>query len=390
MRKIICPAALLTLGVVVALWFCGIPKQPDQDAGNMAHHPLEQQPLRTPSTETDEKFDANNKESEKAVRPRVYKPKSLQVGEGGATVVEIDHGLKPVRLLNWERYSDDVQKGKRKGAIGAITLRVVDTEGIPVTGAKLFGGFWNNSPDDPPATGTSDENGEISLEHVCTGDLNFSITKKGYYASAFRYWFFKTGFDCAKDGRWLPWNPIVEVTLKEKKNPVEMIGQDRLLLAFPMRQTAGFDLEVGDLVAPLGNGKDSDVSFWFDSWQSFNPYCYSNRFVVTAGKNCEIVTMGKDSFSNFKFAYAPPDSGWVSGLTLGMVRTEDKISSDVSLGKGEYWVVAVPRRDKKRFAVISDFEFGGSDRGTNYCGVLLSYYLNPNPDDANLENKNIR
>jgi hypothetical protein len=56
-----------------------------------------------------------------------------------------------------ERYSDDVEKGKRQGAMGAITLRVVDTTGTPVEGAELFGGFWTNNPDDTPVTGISDE-----------------------------------------------------------------------------------------------------------------------------------------------------------------------------------------------------------------------------------------
>jgi hypothetical protein len=213
------------------------------------------------------------------------------------------------------------------------------------------------------------------------------VIKPGFYKSNVTYWFFKNYFDCVKDGRWIPWNPTVEVVLKEIRNPVKMIKNSGLLLAFPMRENVGFDLEVGDVVAPFGAGKESDVSFCFDSWQHFNPYCYSNRFVITAGNGGSIATAHKDSFSDFKFAYAPPDSGWVSDLTLGMVRTKDKILSNVALGKEEYWVVAVRRGERKRFAVVSDFDFGGSGQGTNDCGVLLSYYLNPNPGDANLEIK---
>ena len=59
--------------------------------------------------------------------------------------------------------------------------------------------------------------------------------------------------------------------------------------------------------------------------------------------------------------------------------------SNVTLDKDKYWVIATQRENNTRFAVISDFEFGGSGRGTNECGVLLSYYLNPNPGDTNLE-----
>ncbi len=312
----------------------------------------------------------------------VYKPKSLQKGQGSETVVEIEHGLSR-QLVN----TPEMRRGVDRGLLGAITLRVVDSNGRPVQGAEIYGGCWNYDRNNPPATGLTDEKGEIHFERNCAGDFNFSITKDGFYKTRLRYWFFKNGYDCAKDGRWLPWNPTVEIVLKEKRNPVSMQRKDRLWLTFPRHQTVGFDVETGDLVEPFGKGKVSDLSFWFDSWQYAEPYCYSNSFVVTAENGTTIAAMRKDSFSDFKFAYAPPDSGWVSDLTLGMVRTKDKILSNVALGKEEYWVVAVRRGERKRFAVVSDFEFGGSDRGTNYCGVLLSYYLNPNPGDTNLEIK---
>jgi len=273
------------------------------------------------------------------------------------------------------------------GAKAKITLRVADSKGVPVADALVGGGFYNHDEKGHDFKERTNEKGEVTLEDTCVGDLNFGVMKDGYYSTGTTYWFFKNYFDCVKDGRWIPWNPTVEIVLKEMRNPIKMIKNNSLLLAFPMRENVGFDLEVGDVVAPFGAGKESDVSFYFDSWQHFNPYCYSNRFVITVGNGGSIATAHEDSFSAFKFAYAPPDSGWASDLTLGMVRTKDKILRDVSLGKEEYWVVAVRRGDKKRFAVVSDFEFGGSDRGTNYCGVLLSYYLNPNPGDTNLEIK---
>jgi len=312
----------------------------------------------------------------------VYKPKSLQKGQGSETVVEIEHGLSR-QLVN----TPEMRRGVDRGLLGAITLRVVDSNGCPVQGAEIYGGFWNYDRNNPPATGLTDEKGEIHFERNCAGDFNFSITKDGFYKTRLRYWFFKNGYDCAKDGRWLPWNPTVEIVLKEKRNPISMQRKDRLWLTFPKHQTVGFDVETGDLVEPFGTGKVADMSFWFDSWQYTEPYCYSNCFVVTAESGATIAAMRKDSFSDFKFAYAPPDSGWVSDLTLGMVRTKDKILSNAALGKEEYWVVAVRRGDIKRFAVISDFDFGGSGQGTNDCGVLLSYYLNPNAGDTNLEIK---
>jgi hypothetical protein len=48
------------------------------------------------------------------------------------------------------------------------------------------------------------------------------VIKPGFYKSNVTYWFFKNYFDCVKDGRWIPWNPTVEVVLKEIRNPIKM------------------------------------------------------------------------------------------------------------------------------------------------------------------------
>ncbi len=169
------------------------------------------------------------------------------------------------------------------GAKAKITLRVVDSKGAPVADALVGGGFYNHDEKGHDFKERANEKGEVTLEDTCVGDLNFGVMKDGYYSTGTTYWFFKNYFDCVKDGRWIPWNPTVEIVLKEILNPTKMIKKCGLLLAFPMREKVGFDFEVGDVVAPFGTGKESDVLFNFDSWQNFNPYCYSNRFVLIAG-----------------------------------------------------------------------------------------------------------
>ncbi|HON47466.1 MAG TPA: Ig-like domain-containing protein [Kiritimatiellia bacterium] len=383
MRKLACLVLVLIFAGIIVLYFQRQDNSAAVSIEEIEHAPFSPPSQRMRATNSVKNVSGASLTGQQAnVGAGVYKPKSLQKGQGSETVVEIEHGLSR-QLVN----TPEMRRGVDRGLLGAITLRVVDSNGRPVQGAEIYGGCWNYDRNNPPATGLTDEKGEIHFERNCAGDFNFSITKDGFYKTRLRYWFFKNGYDCAKDGRWLPWNPTVEIVLKEKRNPVSMQRKDRLWLTFPKHQTVGFDVETGDLVEPFGTGKVADLSFWFDSWQYTEPYCYSNCFVVTAESGATIAAMRKDSFSDFKFAYAPPDSGWVSDLTLGMVRTKDKILSNVALGKEEYWVVAVRRGERKRFAVVSDFEFGGSDRGTNYCGVLLSYYLNPNPGDTNLEIK---
>lgn len=272
MKKIMCAVAVLFFLILLGLFVSRSKKWTATNAGHTARHPTG----RIPALERNKKDNERTGEIKQAsIQSKVYKPISLKLGEGAATIIEIDHELKPIDLVAGDKYSEDVKKGERQGAMAAITLRVVDSSGVPVPGAELYGGFWNHDKDDPAATGMSDINGEIALVHNCTGDFNFSITK--------------------------------------------------------------------------------------------------------------------DTFSTFKFAYAPPDSGWSPSLELGMVMAGDRVTRNVFLGKDEYWVVDVrDRPGGRQFAVVSDFEYGGSDRGTNYCGVLLSYYLNPNPDDHNLESTDRR
>ena len=76
----------------------------------------------------------------------------------------------------------------------------------------------------------------------------------------------------------------------------------------------------------------------------------------------------------------------MQGAELGLVRTYDKILSDVSLKENEYWVVKThDKLGNQRFGIISGFSFGGSDKGTNFCGVGISFIFNKSPNSRNLE-----
>jgi len=57
-----------------------------------------------------------------------------------------------------------------------------------------------------------------------TGDLNYWITKDGYYKTEGGYWFYPGPERSVKDGRWQPWNPTNTVVLKEIRNPVPMFA----------------------------------------------------------------------------------------------------------------------------------------------------------------------
>jgi len=87
------------------------------------------------------------------------------------------------------------------GAKAKITLRVVDSKGVPVADALVGGGFYNHDEKGHDFKERANEKGEVTLEDTCVGDLNFGVMKDGYYSTGTTYWFFKNYFDCVKDGR---------------------------------------------------------------------------------------------------------------------------------------------------------------------------------------------
>ena len=309
-----------------------------------------------------------------------YRLRNMQYGR--MDIYDFAHGL-PELAHPWDR-TEEHEKAMRHGARGKVTLHVVDSTGKSVANANVIGGFeLENSA--RALSANTDKDGLAEMEGKSNGESAFTVTKDGYYQTFFMYYFTKRGLDCVKDGRWLPWDPVLEVVLKEERNPEKMIVANKSL-AFPKGQTVGFDFEVGDLVSPYGNGMSSDISFWFEQSIQKTPYWYSNNIVVSACDGGSIATLQKDSFSQFQFAYEAPRDGWMQGAELGLVRTYDKILSDVSLKENEYWVVKThDKLGNQRFGIISGFSFGGSDKGTNFCGVGISFIFNKSPNSRNLE-----
>jgi hypothetical protein len=99
--------------------------------------------LVTGSTAT-EKVNVAVQRHEKSDRMDILKPENIRIGAGGTTVLEIEHGLKKVDFLSGETYTEAVLDAQQKGAQGAITLYIVDSQGHPVSAATVKGAFWNH------------------------------------------------------------------------------------------------------------------------------------------------------------------------------------------------------------------------------------------------------
>lgn len=170
----------------------------------------------------------------------IDRPKTQGKQSSVLTDYEIDYEYPPETPVGMQ----EIQHAISHGAVGKITLRVVDSVGLPVEQANIYAWFYNGSLDKKIETSTDFE-GFASLEAKNKGYVQFTITKKGYYSTGWRYWFIQRFCDTIQSNRWIPWNPTLEVVLKEKRNPQKMVSYQNTFRgkSFPNNQKIGFDLE---------------------------------------------------------------------------------------------------------------------------------------------------
>ncbi|MFA7054486.1 MAG: hypothetical protein WC328_15845 [Kiritimatiellia bacterium] len=282
------------------------------------------------------------------------------------------------------------------GAKAKITLRVADSKGVPVADALVGGGFYNHDEKGHDFKERTNEKGEVTLEGTCVGDLNFGVMKDGYYSTETTYWFFKNYFDCVKDGRWIPWNPTVEIMLKEIRNPVPLYTR-RVEALLPKGQEIGFDCLEGDFIIPFGKGENADFYMTYESVIPSNAvtlYDWSfltNSLSLVATESGGFITHKKDSFSKMAAQYEAPETGYTSVVGYEMRRTHDKIFVNEKLNESEYlfFKTRVRRkpdgREEACYGKVYELVFGEYYAETNKAKISMAYYFNPTQNDRNLE-----
>lgn len=280
------------------------------------------------------------------------------------------------------------------GAKAKITLRVADSKGVPVADALVGGGFYNHDEKGHDFKERTNEKGEVTLEDTCVGDLNFGVMKDGYYSTETTYWFFKNYFDCVKDGRWIPWNPTVEIVLKEIRKPIQMTIKS-IDLNLPLKNTEyGVDLLMGELVSPDGKGQVADILIkcWGD--KSFPPSRnFTNELlIVSASAEGGFIRKGKDKWSELVSDYEAPETGYSADFQLSTKRSAEKIFENIELSEPDYLIFKLTRGsdsgDGKHSwygKIYGPLIYGITTNDREGAGVKFTYYLNPTPDDRNIE-----
>ena len=303
-------------------------------------------------------------------------------------------------LLFIAMYSSAQQVSERPGA--QITFHVTKDDGKPVQGATVIVSTFHHA--DPgetfgpgvsaSATGITDENGTatVSIQSL-TGEIRYHVKDQaGFYRDEGNDYRFKD----EKENKWQPWNPAIDIVFKPVIKPVPMYARkmgETVPLTIPaVAKPVGFDLIVGDWVAPYGKGNISDLVFTFT--ESIPLVDIRKPFDVTLsisfsnkGDGIQSVFVPINVGSLLRLPRYAPENGYVPALVRQTGRpTEDKPINSSNREDQNYFVrvrTIMDERGNIKSALYGkidgDIEFWGNHR------IRFNYYLNPNANDRNME-----
>jgi hypothetical protein len=284
-----------------------------------------------------------------------------------------------------------------------VTVRVIDQDSKEVAGAFVgIAGTVTGSVGSFKKE-TSDTHGVCQAQFKSKGEISVTAEKHGWYRSeywkAYSYLAEPHAFEKAiAAGRWTPWNPVVEVLLKRVINPIPMYSR-AIETTVPVDSAeVGFDLESSDWVAPYGAGTASDVVFRVDRIvQSDRDYSatlavsFSNK-----GDGIRAFQAAEHEGSVLKSPHIAPEDGYLSAKVWRQSRNPGRRGGSDNFVEDE-------RKDQNYFfRVRTVLGEAGQTKSALYgkiysdirlyvgtkvpkAGIGFTYYLNPTPNDRNVE-----
>lgn len=285
-----------------------------------------------------------------------------------------------------------------------VTIKAFDEDGTPIedVNVKVFfklEGYKSNTDE-----GRTNENGEFEASGSTTQYVGgCSLVKEGFYKGFCGNYNERsfTGISGIKGfRRWQPWNPTITIKLKRIKNPIPLyvrdIRQNLITGEFPVimpENEAGFDLIASDWVAPYGSGVHADIVFQLDK---NHPADNNFRDVLTVrfpnnGDGIQSYDTPEDNASVFKMPYHAPDGGYEEAIELEYENVPGKIFVNPFARNKNYFFRIRTQIDEDGNVVSAlygkiegSIKFGAPTR-LRTAWLEWNYFLNPTPNDTNLE-----
>ena len=274
------------------------------------------------------------------------------------------------------------QMFRNGGALGRVTLRVVDDKGIPVEGAHVVTGF-EGTPKFTSISGDTNKEGTIVCEGRSIAHMTLTIDKEGYYKTGKEHDFIRNApsrEEAIVSGKWMPWNPTVIITLKKIRNPVPMYVKDVRAENVPCDRPFGFDLQRGEPVVPPSRGAVADITFNIEVDPRYGrDTCTAGMSFTNEGDG--ILLLDRDPWSEFFFAYEAPEDGYQKGVDANSLEELQKLAQREN--RQQYFVLRVRSKTdpsgviRGTYAKMWTTVSVGKDR-LGKCWLSFSYWYNPN------------
>jgi hypothetical protein len=292
------------------------------------------------------------------------------------------------------------------GQEAKVTVHVTDENGIAVSNSQAVAQFQNAlKPGEGQGTGRptevrglTDTNGLCVLTGNGTdGSVGVGILKDGYYYGNAEVSF--TNGDHILN-RWLPWNPTVEVIIQKKGVQVPMYARKVNEVKIPTEnQPVGFDLMVGDWVAPYGKGATSDLLIKFESKpQPEVPPREIRPFDVTLtlsfsneGDGIQSVFVPQHVHTGLRLPRQAPAGGYEPTLMKHQQTERGQVPHIEFRDDQNYFFRVRTKKDAQGNIVSALYGKIAGDFNQESGGIVargwlsFTYYLNPEPNSRNME-----
>ncbi|MFA6173961.1 MAG: hypothetical protein WC701_09800 [Kiritimatiellales bacterium] len=242
--------------------------------------------------------------------------------------------------------------------------------------------------------------GSVSYAVVSTNDPHFdnptqmNISGIDYYRTVGG----SSSFTNAVKGKWQPWNPTVNLVIKKVLNPIPMYAKRLRNLHPPFQipeydKAIGFDLMKGDWVAPYGKGEIEDFIFKMDC--KFGDGMTSDRYQMYDASLTLHFSNDDDGIQPFyvhpmrsstlRLPRFAPESGYASNWIKTAYVHKDE--SHFENREDENYLFRV-RTKRDKGGNITNALYGKISGALSFDyekHISFTFYLNPTPNDRNLE-----
>lgn len=262
------------------------------------------------------------------------------------------------------------------GETVSVKLKVIDQDSAPVSDSEVQMSFLLSEGANA-FKGITDKNGDIKASDRAMFGVAISVRKQGYYESLRR-----TGYG----------DQELIMELREVKSPISMYVnklENLKKVVSESNQSIGYDLKMGDFLAPHGKGNIADLIFngHFNYEKAFY---HDSKLTIEFSNELDGLTPFKIEERNHRWQrtpesdlvseYTAPESGYINRWEFESRRNGvDKPAMSNYIKENNYY-----------FRVRTKVDDDGNIESAYYGKIYgefpnIIHYFNPNENDRNIE-----